>query len=216
MITHKDQLDLFRIISDNIDQDVECFAFGGTAMMFYGYKEETKDVDIAFKSEEDRDVFIKALHALGFEKSDPLRIYIPEKLRSKNRPLMYKRGDTRFDLFAEKIIRTQISPKMKDDRYAVHDFKGKSNLKVSVLRKEHLVLLKAITERQNDFDDVKKILSLDKDFDWQYLVDEAVWQHTHGDSWMLLDIERTMQDLKKSIFIEEKYFRQVYAAHKKR
>jgi len=212
MITRQDQLDLFRIISENISQDVGCYAFGGTAMMFYGYKDETKDIDLLFKTSKERGIFIEALIKLGFVETSPIFFYIPEKLKDRSKPLMFKRGDIRFDLFAGKIFRTLLSPKMEEDKYAVHDFKGKYNLRITILKTEQIVLLKAITERQNDIDDIKAILSKDKNFNWQYAVDEAVWQHEHGDSWVLIDLEKTIRELRKYVFIEEKYLKQIYAA----
>jgi hypothetical protein len=216
MITHKDQLELLGIIAKEMPKDIECYAFGGTAMMFYGYKEETKDIDILFEDDNSRREFISTIRKLGFLETNLLKVYIPEKLREKNRPLMFKRGDFRFDLFVSRIFRTQISDKMKEDLYAIHDFKEKKNLRIKVLRTEHIVLLKAITERQNDFDDIRNIISKEKDFDWQYLVDEAVWQHKHGDSWVLIDLERTLKELKEYFFVPEKYFRQVYSAQGKK
>ena len=210
MITYDDQMSLFELASKEIGKDVECYAFGGNAMMFYGYKDETKDVDLLFEEEDSRKEFIEAIKTLGFEETSPIKVYIPEKLREKRRPLMFKRAENRFDLFVKKIFRTEISPKMKEDLYAVHEFKGKKNLKVNVLRKEHIVLLKAITERQNDFDDIRNILEKEKRFDWQYLIDETIWQHEHGDSWALLDIEKMMKELKEYVFVEEKYLKQLY------
>ena len=52
-----------------------------------------------------------------------------------------------FDLFVIKIFKTLLSPKMKEDLFAVHEFNNKANLKVNILRKEQIVLLKGITER---------------------------------------------------------------------
>jgi len=212
MITYEDQMNLFNLISRKIRKNIECYAFGGNAMMFYGYKDDTKDIDLLFEKEDSRKEFIAAIKTLGFEETSPIKIYIPEKLREKNRPLMFKREDNRFDLFVNKIFRTKLSPGMKEDLYAVHEFKNKNILKINVLRKEHIVQLKAITERQNDFDDIRNILSKEKNFDWQYLTDETIWQHKHGDSWAILDIDKMMQELKKYIFIEEKYTKQLYKA----
>lgn len=214
MITHEDQINLFKLISRQIASNITCYAFGGTAMMFYGYKDETKDIDLLFEKEEDRQEFIKAIKSLGYEETSPMNIYIPKKLREKHKPLMYKRGDSRFDLFVKKIFRTRISEKMKEDLFAIHDFKEKNNFKVKVLRKEHLVLLKSVTERDKDFEDIKNITTKEKNFDWQYLVEEAIWQHEQGDSWILLDIEKTMRELKEYVFIEQKYFKQIYQAQK--
>jgi len=216
MITHEDQMDVFRLISKNIAKDIECYAFGGTAMMFYGYKDETKDVDLLFEEESGRDRFIKALRKLGFSDTTLHNIYIPEKLREKNIPLMFKGGDSRFDIFAKKIFKTLISPKMKEDVYAVHDFKERYNLKIKVLRKEHIVLLKTVTDRKNDFDDIRTIIEKEKKFDWQYLIDEVIWQYKNGDSWILLDTEKMIKELKQYIFIENKYLKRLYDAHSKK
>lgn len=212
MITHEDQMSLFRLISKSISKDIECYAFGGTAMMFYGYKDETKDIDLLFENINERNEFINSIKLIGFTEYSPFGIYIPEKLRDKNRPLIYKRDDSRFDIFVKKIFHTIISPKMKGDMYAVHDFKGKYNLSVKVLRKEFIVLLKAVTERDKDFEDILKIIKKEKIFDWQYFIDEVIWQYNNGDKWILLDTEKMMKELKNYVFIEEKYFRQIYGA----
>ncbi|MBI2550612.1 hypothetical protein HYV83_05560 [Candidatus Woesearchaeota archaeon] len=212
MVTYEDQMELFRIISQNIGKDVECWAFGGNAMMFYGYKDETKDVDLLFEKEGDRAEFIRVLEDLGFSETSPRNIYVPEKLRDKHKPLMYSRFLSRFDLFVKKIFRTVISPRIKEERYAVHDFKGKHNLRVNVLRKEFIVLLKAVTERDKDFEDILTIVKKEKNLDWQLLIDEAIWQHQHGDSFVLIDVEKMIKELKQYVFIEQKYLKQLYAA----
>lgn len=212
MITHEDQMSLFRLISSRINKDIECYAFGGNAMMFYGYKDSTNDIDLLFEKEDPRKEFIEAIKELGFEESSPIKIYIPEKIRDKHRPLMFKREDYRFDLFVKKIFKTVLSQGMKEELYAVHEFKGKCALKIKVLRKEHIVQLKTVTERDKDFEDILTIMKKDKNFDWQYFVDEIVWQHKNGDSWALLDAEKMMKELKEYVFIEEKYFKQIYKA----
>lgn len=215
MITYEDQMNLFKLISDKITNNIECYAFGGTAMMFYGYKDETKDVDLLFEKEEDRNKFIKAIEEIGYIQWAPLNIYIPEKLRDKYKPLVFKFGDGRFDLFVRKIFRTLISPKMKEDLFAVHDFKYAHNLKVNVLRKEHIVLLKAVTERDRDFEDILTIIRKDKNFDWQYFIEEVEWQTMHGDTWVLFDAEKMLRELKKYVFIEQKYLNQLHQILKK-
>jgi len=214
MISYEDQMNIFELISKAISKNIECYAFGGTAMMFYGYKDETKDIDLLFESQILRDKFVKAIKNLGFEETTLVNIYIPEKLRDKSAPRMFKRGDSRFDIFLKKIFKTIISPRMKEDLYAVHDFKGKNNLRVNILKKEFIVLLKAVTERDRDFEDILTIVKKEKTFDWQYLIDEVLWQYKHGDSWILLDAEKMIRELKKYFFIEEKYLKQIYAAKK--
>lgn len=181
-------------------------------MMFYGYKDETKDIDLLFEKEEDRAEFIRVIEELGFSETSPRNIYVPEKLRDRHKPLMYSKFLTRFDLFIKKIFRTAISPKMREEVYAVHDFAQKRRLRVNVLRKEFIVLLKAVTERDKDFEDILTIVKKEKNFDWQLLIDEAIWQRQHGDSWIIPDVEKMLQELKKYVFMEQGYFRQLHEA----
>ncbi len=215
MITHNDQLDLFRLISMNINEDVECYAFGGTAMMFYGYKDETKDIDLLFENEKGRKAFIEAIEKLGFKESSPFNLYNIKKLTlKKGKPVMYKKEDARFDLFSGTVFKTRLSPAMKEDVYATQEFKNKKILKLNVLRKEQIVFMKSVTDRKNDFEDALKIIERDKDFNWGYFVKEAKWQYENGNDWALLDAEKMMQELKEYVFIPEKYFKEIYKARK--
>lgn len=213
MITFQDQDNLFRLLANEISTDITCYTFGGNAMMFYGYKEDTKDVDLLFEELPQREEFIRALSTLGFEKWRPGGIYVPEKLKIANAPLVYKSASGgRFDLFVGKIFQTLLSPKMKEELYAVHEFRGKHLLTVKVLGIEFIVLLKAVTERDKDFEDILTIVKKTKNFNWQYLIDEVLWQYRHGDGWVLLDVEKMLQELRKYVFIEEKYLQQLYGA----
>jgi len=210
MITHEDQMQLFSIISKELRRDITCFAFGGNAMMFYGYKDETKDIDLLFEDIKEREEFIRVIKKIGFIETSPIKIYNTEKLRDKSKPIMFKREDYRFDLFVKKIFRTRLSPKMKEDKFAVHEFRGKHRIMINIMKKEHIVQLKAITEREKDFADIIMILQKEKRFDWNYLIEEVIWQYAKGDKWAIIDMERTMNELKEYIFIEKKYFNKLY------
>jgi len=53
MINFDEQSDLFKLIGSSLGKKVECFVIGGSAMMFYGAKAETKDVDLVFMNKDD-------------------------------------------------------------------------------------------------------------------------------------------------------------------
>lgn len=214
MINYSEQQDLFRLISQYLNKDVECYAFGGTAMMFYGYKDQTKDIDLLFEEETARGEFIRVLTLLGFAETSPVKVYPLKKQSDPHSPLMYQRGDSRFDLFVKKFFHTIISPKMKEEIYAVHQFKGKHTLSIKVLKREIIVMLKAVTDREKDFEDSLNIIKKTKDFNWPDLIEEVLWQYHHGDRWALLDMEKILRELKKYVFVEEKYLRQLYSAVK--
>lgn len=212
MITRIDQDEVFKTISRNLKTDVTAYAFGGTAMMFYGYKEETKDIDLLFEDEKQRTEFIRAIELIGYSETSPIKIYIPEKLRDPHRPKMFKLDDERFDLFVNKIFKTLLSQRMKNDVYAVHEYKENNTLTIKVLRTEIIVMLKAVTERDRDFEDILTIIKQDKTFNWDYFLDEVLWQSAHGDSWVALDVEKMMKELQKYVFVPEKWFKKLYGA----
>lgn len=212
VITRKDQDALLTLIAKHIKEDISCWAFGGTAMMYLGFKDETKDIDLLFEKDRDRTTFIDAIMKLGFKETSPITIYVPQKLKEKTKPLMFERDGVRLDLFSKKVFRTTVSEAMKEGKGAVHEYKKGKTLSVKVVRAEHITYLKGITDRTNDLQDIKTILDKDKDFNWEVFIDEAVWQHEHGDTWALLDTERTLKELKEEHFIQEKYFKRLYAA----
>ncbi len=214
MITTNDQEALFNLIAKSLQKDVLCYAFGGNAMMYYGYKGETKDVDLLFLTEDERQEFVRIIKLLGYDEYSLVRMYVPEKLRTPGKPIVFRAAEGRFDLFLQRIFQTLLSPAMKKDTFALHEYREKHLLTVHVLRKEHLVLLKAVTDRENDFRDIRTITQNDKSFDWQYLLDEVKWQYQHGDGWVLLDVEKMMKELQEYVFIPEKYMKQLYGLGK--
>ena len=207
MITSNDQRVLFIAIGKQLRKNIRCIAFGGTAMMYYGYKDETKDIDLLFENEPDRAEFIRVIETMGFSEGSPFKIYIDEKLRDPHRPLMYMREDARFDLFVKQIFHTVTSPNMKEDKFARHEFKGTHQLTVDALRKEFIVMLKSVTERDKDFEDILTIIKKDTQFNWQYLIDEVLWQHENGDTWVLMDTIKMLHELRKYVFVEQKYLK---------
>jgi hypothetical protein len=211
MISKEDQNNLLQLVSRYLKKNVTCYAFGGNAMMFYGYKNATKDIDIIFETEEERNVFIDAIMYLGYKQMSMKGVYIENLCKEKHKPLMFTRGDERFDLFVSKIFQTQLSPVMKHRAQARHDYVvGEYSLIVFVLCKEDIVFLKSITQREKDFDDIRTIIEKESSFDWNIVINEAIFQSQHGDGWAILDLEETMKRLKEIVFIKKQYFDKLY------
>ncbi len=207
MISTQDQDQLFKLIADYLEDDLECTAIGGTAMMFSGYKTATKDIDLVFNSEKDRKVFVKAIEQLGY-KEKSLFFYDEKRRKFSNRPKIFSRGEERFDLFVKNVFGFEIDA---SDSIITqkHDFMGKKMLVIRVLPKEHLVLLKSITGRERDYEDIEAIMQVEKDLDWEWIVEEAIRQKKSNE-WILIDLEETMQKLKKKYFIKKKHFDRIY------
>ena len=210
MISTKDQEALFELISNYLTRDITCIAIGGTAMMFSKYKNSTKGIDLVFKSSEDRDCFINAIESLGYKKMSILGVYDKKRTSEKNVPLMFTRGDERFDLFVRDVFGYKLDFS-QDVIMQRNDFIGKFDLIVHILQPVDLILLKSITGRQRDFEDIQTMLEFEKDVDFKDIVSKAIIQKENN-PWILIDLEETLQKLKKSFFIKQEVFDMIYKA----
>lgn len=212
MINTKDQEELFKLIAEYLEQDIQCIAIGGTAMMFSKYKTTTKDIDLVFKTENERNVFIKAIKKLGYDEKAINKIYDKKRKEHKGKPLIFSRGDERFDLFVKDVFGFELEFN-QEKIVQRNDFIGKKELSVSILSKEELILLKAITGREKDFEDIETILEIEKTIEWKEIIKKAIEQKSKN-SWILIDLEETLIKLKKKYFIKEEIFNMIYKAQK--
>lgn len=210
MITTKDQEQLFTLIANYLESDVSCIAIGGTAMMFLGYKNTTKDIDLIFESEEKRDIFIRAIEELGYTKHSTKGIYSDVQTKRKGVPLMYSKGEERFDLFVKHVFGLTLPFDLHSLKMRA-DFLEKSEFIVHILPEEYLILCKAITNREKDFDDITTIVKLNKDINWNLIIEYAISQKKNN-SWILIDLEEKLRALQKIIFLKEALFEKIYAA----
>ena len=208
MISAKDQKELLRLISDYISRDLVCTAIGGTAMMFLGYKSATKDIDLVFKTDEDRGIFIKAIEKLGYSQKSLKFIYKEEQIKYGDKPLLYSRGQERFDLFVKNVFGFPID---FDKVVQRHDFIGKKEIVLMVPQTEMLILLKSVTNREKDYEDIETIVKIDMNLDWNLIVGWAI-QQRRNNPWILIDLEEKMKKIKKIIFINQEYFDRIYEA----
>ncbi len=244
MINTQDQEELFRLIAEYLEEDLECVAIGGTAMMFHGYKATTKDIDLVFKNRRDRDVFIGAIVRLGYSQSSLRLVYDEKRLKSRNKPVIYSRGDERFDLFAKDVFGFEVEFGMSEtatrnlpasvrSKRAVsehaqntplalarggfdnfvqrHDYIGKKELTVFTAPKEYLIVLKSVTNREKDYEDIETIVMAEKDIDWKGIAELAIKKRKQV-PWILIDMEEKMRRLKKITFIKKEVFDEIYRA----
>ena len=207
MITTQDQEDLLRLVSQYLKRDIACVAIGGTAMMFYGYKNATKDIDLVFDSIEDRSVFIDAIRELGYREMSLKGVYDERRRANPDAPLMFSRGDERFDLFVASVFGFSITSDASFTQR--HDFPER--LTVKVLPKEQVMVLKAVTNREKDYEDIATIVKTEKGIDWSAII-AIVKEHISENEWLLLDLEETLQKLKSVTFIPEERFKELYEA----
>jgi hypothetical protein len=212
MINTEDQEQLFRLIADYLPKDLVCVAIGGTAMMFMGYKNTTKDIDLVFDTAKERDMFIAAIEELGYTEKALADVYDEKRKKHAGKPKMYTRGEERFDLFVKDVFGYAISS--KDEFTERRDYLGKNEFTIHLPTKEDLIVLKAITRREKDHEDIETVIKIEKNIDWGTVIEKAIAQ-AEKNEWMLIDLEKTLQELKKITFIPSKHFKRIYEAQEK-
>src|SRR3989338_679447 len=171
MINLEQQNELFKLIGEILKNKLECYVIGGSAMMYYGMKGNTKDIDLVFEHEKDREKIIQILKNLGYNERGikVVSVIYPKK---KNTPILLERDDSRVDLFVNKIISTVLSDSMKDRINSIYEY---GNFIIKVLAPEDLIITKCATERAGDRLDAVEIMKRAK-IDWEVIIKESVFQ----------------------------------------
>ncbi len=139
-------------ISISLVDEVELFLIGGLAMINYGLKAVTKDIDIVFLEDQMAEKYKKTLIANGFIRSDPDSI-VYRRLGAFS---MFERpGGYRFDIFVNSVCGKMMLSKGMVKRSRRYPLPGKIIL--NIISPEDIFLFKSITGRDDDLEDMKAI-----------------------------------------------------------
>lgn len=199
MINIKEQQDLLLSIAKKLKKEITVYAVGGTAMMFHAIKDATKDIDIVFENEKDREMFKEAAESLGYKKYNSIVVYGAEK---ENLPLMLSRGKgdaERFDLFNYHVISFFFSDKMKKRARNIFEFGDKLVLRIADVH--DLILMKCATDRQKDAEDVRTIIETQK-IDWNVVIEEAKYQVILGKTEAIFELGEFLEKLRGQLKVD--------------
>ena len=188
MISINNQNNLLVEIGNKLRKEITVYAIGGTAMMFLGLKEATKDIDLVFVNQEDRKLFKNIAQSLGYREMDSIIIY---GVRN-NRPIMISLGDSRLDLFFIDVIDFTFSENMQKRATQIHQF-GK-NLILKMADKHDIILMKCVTNRTRDEEDIVNIVK-SSEIDWNILIEEAKVQVKLGREGAFLELGTLVEKL---------------------
>ena len=198
MINARAQQELLLSVSKKLKNRMVVYAVGGTAMMFNGLKDATKDIDLVFDNEKDRTEFEEAAKTIGYTNLDSVTVYGAEK---ENKPVMLTRqkGEKeRFDLFTNKVISFFFSENMKKRAENTYEFGNNLILKIADIH--DLIIMKCATDRQRDAEDVKTIIESQK-INWKIVIEEAKHQLKLGKETTLLELGHFLEKLKNELKI---------------
>ena len=175
MINQQEQISLFKIIGSQLKTKVECIAIGGSAMMFYGAKVTTKDVDLVFLKKDDLEAVKNVLFDSGFDERKNIKgIFRDDEATGK--PIMMEGKDTRFDLFLNEVIGFKFHEKTFERIKGVHEF---GNFLVKTAGPEDILMMKGCTEREKDRDDAAELIRK-SNISWDVVLDETSKQTKIG------------------------------------
>jgi len=192
MINLNNQETLFNEVGRALPKKLIVYSIGGTAMMLRGLKGETLDIDLVFDKESDRKLFIETLEAMKFRKDDK-RVIETYGLK-KNTPTMLRleSGEFMFDLFLNKIISSVFSEGMKKRATQTHEFG--SNLIIKVADPSDILLMKSVTSREKDSEDIIAIVNKSQ-IDWNLIVEESKEQVHLGNENAILGLGEKLEKL---------------------
>jgi len=178
VIDIRQQEELLMAVGKMLPKKMVVYAIGGTAMMLLGIKNSTLDIDFIFERKEERKEFMEALKKLGAKSYDNALAYGTKE----NIPLMLELGNSRFDMFLDKVVSSVFSKSMKERARQAHEF---GNLIVKVAEPSDIMLMKSATSREKDAEDIIAVISRHI-VDWNALVEEAQEQVKLGNETAIL------------------------------
>jgi hypothetical protein len=158
-----------------LERKTTVFVAGGAAMALMDLKEATKDIDVVLKTRKEVDSLLSGLHRLGYK--DPRRFVMVSPARMGARAIRQNGDGFRWDIF-EKVVANSLhfSPGMVERG---RDWEvGRGKLVVRLLSKEDIFLLKSVTDREGDLEDMRVIA--ESSVRWDRIVRECRWQAVHS------------------------------------
>jgi hypothetical protein len=162
-------------ISSNLSNPVTIFVIGGLALIEFGLKEATKDIDVVVQSKSELAILKKTLESLGYHSPNKMMITRPYKKMDINE-ILENDDKFRWDIFYGKICGAlSFTPEMIS---RAKPFYKKNLLSVLLASKEDIFLFKGITERAADLDDMR--LLAESKVDWKIVETECYNQSNYS------------------------------------
>jgi hypothetical protein len=182
---------IFKEIDSKLKAETTAYLIGGGALMFYGLKNLTKDIDLVVKSKKDYDSIYSAIRSLGYKETA-----LTDGIQRLNISTAMQRDDFKIDLFLDKICgKMEFSEKMALRAKLI--FQGQ-NIFVSSASMEDVFVFKTITDRLGDKTDCEAVLN--KEPDWNIILDEILSQSKKGEAVWVTYINERLIDFEERGF----------------
>lgn len=160
---------LFGALGSEIESPVDAYLIGGENMRIKGLKDSTRDCDIVVGTGREAGAVAGALRRLGYSEST----LVGSDARIRPMRVFEHPSKSRIDLFCRTVAgKMDLSGAMKKAAAA----SAFGRLRLCLIADEHVFLLKAVTGREGDIDDMASLASGSsehgrKRFDWNAVFD---------------------------------------------
>jgi hypothetical protein len=205
MLANKEFLEsILSYIGRRLRHEVKGMLVGGNAMLYYGLKGQTKDLDLVFFKREDISGVVKIIlsHSL-YRKAKVLvkpSLEVKPELLKRGEPTVIGNADLpRFDIFYKYVFSVDTTKIFEDSKQSIRF----ELLKLKLINIEGLIFLKGVSARPVDIEDIIRIVK-NLEVDWKKFVEfvKGYYKKDHKPVWFLLC---TIYDLNKKEEIIPKF-----------
>ena len=170
-------------IDKNLSDKLIVYMIGGGAMCLRNLKDTTFDIDLIVLSKKEFDLLYFALKSAGYDVVDQ---ELFKEAVYKNAVVVFQKGPSRIDVFIKNIVGMLDFSKRMVARAEV--FEKKDNLKICLASNTDILLLKSLSDREKDLDDIESLLR--ENIDWQAIFKECDLQKREGVRWIFFVYEQ--------------------------
>lgn len=183
-------------VGNALTMPINLYLIGGAAMIKYGLKAATKDIDVLFSTQREAVELVNALKKVEYNQIQSGRLAPEYKMMSATR-ILENRDGFRWDIFHEYVCKKLRLSSGMIKRAEL--FVETGQLNVWIISKEDIFLLKSVTERDDDEDDL--LLLARSGLDWEAILDECVSQ-SRCDMMCEIDLYDKLDTLRTSYGLE--------------
>jgi hypothetical protein len=165
--------ELFEQLGNVLSRPVRILVIGGAAMIEYGLKDSTKDIDIVCGSEEDKEEILSCAEDLGYALGEPEKRH--ERLVVDR---IAKKGGQTLDVFAGRISYDFGLSNAMWERSRKQRVFGKADVRYA--SSEDIFIMKLIANRPGDAPDCAALFSSGLDFEAVYVEIESQYRKAGG------------------------------------
>jgi hypothetical protein len=163
-----------RKVGAALTKETTVFMFGGGVMALLGLKEQTKDLDLVVLGRASGERLYKAFGAAGYHIKHALS---PTYRQMHARAVLDNLEGFRIDLFVDRICRALDFSSGMESRSKALDL-GLPLLDLRLASAEDVFILKSVTDRPRDLDDMAALA--ERPLDWKAIEREMIAQRRTG------------------------------------